>query len=299
MTSDELTNLMALLRASQISPDTPLADQRAGYELLGAMIPMPDGVHVEPLGDDAPVSGEWLTPDEVVGGRTLLYLHGGGYVIGSPSTHRSLAARLATGAKARVVLLDYRLAPEHPHPAALDDALGAYRWLVEEVGVDPTALAVAGDSAGGGLALASLVAARDAGLSMPAAAVPLSPWTDLTLSAGSIVANAATEVLLQRELVERWAEQYAGGTPLDAPLVSPLFADLTGLPPLLIHVAAEEALLDDATRLAERAAAAGVEVTCAVVAERFHVWHLVAGIAPEADEAVAEVAAWLDARLGG
>lgn len=299
MPSDGLTNLMALLRASQISPDTPLADQRAGYELLGAMIPVPEGVTIEVLGADAPVPGEWLTPAEVVGGRTLLYLHGGGYVIGSPTTHRALAARLGVGAKARVLVLDYRLAPEHPHPAALDDALAAYRWLVEDLGVDPDALAVAGDSAGGGLSLALLVAARDAGLPMPATAVPLSPWTDLTLSGESMTTNAESEVLLRRELVELWATQYAGNTPRDTPTVSPLFADLTGLPPLLIHVAAEEVLLDDATRLAERARAAGVDATCDVVAERFHVWHLVAGLAPEGDEALAQVTAWLDSRLPG
>lgn len=297
MPSEAFTNLTALLGSSRIGPQTPLADQRAGYELLGSMIPMPADVRVEPFGADLPAQGEWLTPPAALGRRTLLYLHGGGYVIGSPGTHRPLAARLAVGTQAVVALLDYRLAPEHPHPAALEDALGTYRWLVEAGGVDPGSLAVVGDSAGGGLTLALLVAARDAGLPMPAAAVALSPWTDLTLSGDTMTTNAHTELLLHRELLEQWAAFYAGDTALDAPSVSPLFAELAGLPPLLIQVAAEEALLDDATRFAGRATAAGVECTCDVVAERFHVWHLVAGIVPEADDAVGEVTAWLDVRL--
>lgn len=243
------------------------------------------------------VPAEWVTPEGFDAGRAIVYCHGGGYATGAAATFRSLTSHLARATRVRVLAVDYRLAPEHPYPAALDDALAAYRSLLADH--SPEDIAFVGDSSGGGLVLGALVALRDAGDPLPAAAVCLCPWTDLTLSGGSLETNAASDVMVRAATLRLMSDAYLGSVEATTPTASPLFADLAGLPPLLIQVGAGEILLDDAKRLAERAAASGVDVTLDVADDGFHVWHSFADMLPEAREAIAQVAAYLDTRLGG
>ena len=222
----------------------------------------------------------------------VLYLHGGGYVMGSLATHRNLAARVSRATAGRALLLDYRLAPEHPFPAALEDAVAGYRWLLSE-GHDPGRLALAGDSAGGGLVLATLVLLRTSGDSLPAAAVCLSPWTDLALTSESMETRADSDPAVDRVTLQHWAEHYLGGSDPLHPLASPLYADLAGLPPLLLLVGTAEVLLDDAARVARKAVVAGVEVVHEQWPELGHVFAAYANT-PEAAEAVALIGGFLD-----
>jgi acetyl esterase/lipase len=219
-------------------------------------------------------------------------------VIGSINTHRDLVARLARAAQTRALVIDYRLAPEQPHPAALEDATAAYRWLLAS-GADPARLAVAGDSAGGGLTVATLLALRDAGDALPACAAAASPWLDLACSGASMETKAPEDPMLVPERLRTWAAMYAGTHDVCGPLVSPLYADLAGLPPLLLQVGEAEVLLDDSTRLAERARAAGVDVTLDVWPEMIHVWHLFAFMLPEGQQAIDKLAGWIAGRVGG
>lgn len=211
-------------------------------------------------------------------GGTLLYLHGGGYCVGSPRTHRELAGRLARSAKRVCVVPDYRLAPEHPFPAALDDAFAVYRWLCETEGEPP---ALAGDSAGGGLAMSLLLRLRDEGMPLSPRVAVLSPWTDLTFGGASIRDRAARDPYMSEAVLAAFADAYAPVGERHRPLLSPLHADLRGLPPLWIEVGSEEVLFDDAARLQDRALLDGVETTLVVGEGLFHVWQAVPG-APEA-----------------
>lgn len=224
----------------------------------------------------------------------ILFLHGGGYCFGSIRMYADLAARLATAAQARVVLPEYRLAPEHRFPAAFDDARRVYEWLLEQ-GASPRQLAVAGDSAGGGLSLALATAVRDAGLPLPAALALLSPWTDATGSGPTLESHAARDPMLAPDVVRRSAAMYADGEDLRDPRLSPLFANLAGLPPVLIQVGTEEVLLSDSTRLAEALRDAGVDVTLQVAEGMWHVWHLFAWAVPEAKSAIEEIGRFVQA----
>lgn len=235
------------------------------------------------------------TPTDVPPLRHVLYLHGGGYCLGSPTSHVGMVARLAKRAGAVAILPDYRLAPEHPYPAAVDDCVAVYRALLEEI--DPTTLAIAGDSAGGGAALATLCRLRDAGDPLPAASYLLSPWTDLTASGNSMTAKADADPMLRETFLREAAGLYAAATPLDDPGLSPIFADLTGLPPTLIQTGTDEILLDDTTRLAERLEAAGVDVTVEVADDLWHVYPAFAGFMPEATAALVRAGTFLRSRL--
>ena len=261
------------------------AERRAQYERAEKVFPTPSDVKVERV--NAPVApAEWLRPPSAEPGRVVLYLHGGGYVIGSPRSHRHLAAAIAGAAGASALLLDYRLAPEHPFPAAVEDATAAYRWLLDQA-IAPERIVIAGDSAGGGLTVATLLALREARVPLPAGGVCISPWVDLTCSGASYVTKADADPIVERSGVEEMARAYLGATPPRTPLASPLFADLRGLPPLLIHVGTDEVLLDDAVQLAERAKAAGVDATLEVYDRMIHVWHWL----PMLDEAQTAVEA--------
>ncbi|WP_040493036.1 alpha/beta hydrolase [Ilumatobacter nonamiensis] len=233
------------------------------------------------------------TPTAVEAERHILYIHGGAYILGSPKSHIALAARLAKLAEAVVTVIDYRLAPEHPYPAAIDDCVAAYRDIAGRV--DPSRITIAGDSAGGGATLATLCALRDAGDPLPACAYVLSPWTDLTGSGESVQTLADLDPMIKPQLLGSSAEMYAADTPLDDPGVSPLFADLAGLPPMLIQTGTDEVLLADSTRLAERAAAAGVHVQLDLAEEMWHVYPMFAGVMPEAKEALAYAARFIRA----
>jgi acetyl esterase/lipase len=235
----------------------------------------------------APVPGLWITTP-AGRSRSILYFHGGGYALGSPRAHAEMASWIARAAQARVFVLDYRRAPEYRFPAALEDALLAYRWMVNS-GADPRTIAVGGDSAGGGLTLALLTTLRDRGEPLPSSAVCISPWVDLAMTGESIVSRAALDPLLTREGLRQFADWYLGGQDARNPLASPLYADLRGLPPLLVQVGTSEILLDDAVRLSERARAAGVRVTLTKYEDMPHVWHVFASFLPEGREAGREI----------
>jgi monoterpene epsilon-lactone hydrolase len=292
MASQQFQQLLQMIRARPVPETRPtIADMRAGYEQMSAMFPLPADVQREPTTAGG-VPAEWVMAPGAAADRAVLYLHGGGYVIGSITTHRDLAARLSRAAAARVLVLGYRLAPEHPYPAALEDAVAAYRQLLDE-GLAPERTVIAGDSAGGGLAVATLVALRDAGAPLPAAGVCISPWTDLALTGESLVSRAAADPIVNRPLLEMMVAAYLGTADPRTPGASPLYADLTGLPPLLIQVGTAEAIYDDAARLAERARAAGVDVTFEPWEEMIHVWHGFAAMLPEGQQAIARIGAYV------
>lgn len=228
---------------------------------------------------------------------TLLYFHGGGYIIGSAAGYRDFAARLSAACGARVFAADYRLAPEHPHPAALDDAVACYRALLAG-GVEPARLVVAGDSAGGGLTLATLMALRDAGDPLPAAAVCLSPWTDLSGSGDSVRSNAQADPMITPQALEFMAGHYAPGQDLSAPALSPVFGDFAGLPPMLLLVGDTEILRDDASRIADGVRAAGGEVRYEAWRGMPHVWPTFARFLPEGRAAVTQIGEFVRARVG-
>lgn len=296
--SRELIELLDLVRAGRAAMEgreVGIDEHRARYRKLGAMMPMPESVAMETVTVGG-VAAERLVPDGGDKGAVVLYLHGGGYCIGGTETHRPLCAHLADAVGCPVVLLDYRLAPEHPHPAAVEDAGRAVRAL--QGAVDPARLAVAGDSAGGGLTVVTSLVLRDAGDRLPAASVLISPWTDLAGGSESYTSRADVDPFVFPESLAEMAEWYLAGHDPTDPLVSPLHADLAGLAPTLIHVGDHERLLDDAVRMGERLESAGVEVAVEVWPEMVHVWHFFAGKVPEADAAVEGIARWLRPRLG-
>jgi len=298
MRSEPLENIVTMLRAQAAErgdAEMTLEQWRQAYDALGALLPAAEGITVEPV-DAGDVPAEWIGSGE---GPVVVYLHGGGYCIGSLESHRPMLTHLASASGARVLGVDYRLAPEAPFPAALDDACAAYRWVLAG-GTDPSRVIVAGDSAGGGLTLATLVALRDAGDPLPAGGVCLSPWADLTQSGATMAEKADADPMVHAEDLDRWAAAYAGSDHDPRSLgLSPLFADLSGLPPLLVEVGTAEVLLDDARRLAERARAAEVDVTVFEGEDLIHVWHFFAGAVPEADEGIARVAEFVRTRAGG
>jgi len=295
MTTRGIVTVRAHLAKLPPAESLTLAEIRAQYERAERAFPIAPEVKVEHVTVPT-IPAEWLRPPAANGGRVILYLHGGGYMIGSPRSHRHLAAAIAAAAGASALAIDYRLAPEHPFPAAVDDALGAYRWLLEQ-GTAPERVVIAGDSAGGGLAVATLLAIRGAGLPLPAAGVCISPWVDLTCGGASYETRAAVDPIVRRARIEEMARAYLGTSDPRAPLASPLFADLRGLPPLLIHVGNDEALLDDSVQLAERAKAAGVDVTLEVWDQMVHVWHWFLPMLDEAQSAVDAIGRFASARM--
>jgi epsilon-lactone hydrolase len=227
--------------------------------------------------------------------RHLLYLHGGGHMSGSPGLYRDFTWRIADATRARVTILDHRLAPEHPFPAALDDAIAAYRRLLSD-GADPRRMAFAGESSGGGLVFSTLLRLRDEGLPMPAAAVALSPWTDLALTGPSLQTNARADPMIRSEETPRLAAQYLAGADPRTPYASPLYGDHSDLPPTLIQVGSDEVLLDDSVRMAERLEAAGCHVEIEVWPRMPHAWQLWARIIPEANAAIARIGAFVQSK---
>ena len=244
------------------------------------------------------VTAEWVAAEGASESRVVLYFHGGGYIIGSPRTHRAMMAHLSKAAGARVLALDYRLAPEHPFPAPVEDSVAAYRWLLGE-GYDPARIALGGDSAGGGLTVAALVQIRYVGLPMAAAGVCVSPWVDMEGLGESMETRAAVDPMVGKENLMVSAKTYLGGADPRAPLAAPLYADLRGLPPLLIQVGDAEVLLDDSTRLAGVAREAGVEVQMDVWDDMIHVWHIFAPMLPEARKAISQAGEFIKKHTGG
>ena len=247
---------------------------------------------------DAPAPGEWHRPVKISSSATILYLHGGGYVFGSVKLYRPLTMALAAKAGCEVFSAEYRLAPEHRCPAAIEDAIAAYDWLVGS-GRDPKSIVLAGDSAGGGLCLTTMMALRDRGALMPAGAVLYSPWTDLATTGASIDANAESDAMFQRDSIVNGPGHYVGGLDAKDPRVSPLYGDLKGLPPLLVFASEAEMLFDDSTRLVEKAVRAGVGVRFEPRAGLAHAWPIFHPVLPEAKEAVAITADFVRERAGG
>lgn len=248
---------------------------------------LPDGVSAVPVAGT--VRGEWLTTIEPLRGKAMLYFHGGGYVVGAPVTHRAITARLAEALNTKVFALDYRLAPEHPYPAALRDAIACWDWLLTQ-GYRPGNIVLAGDSAGGGLALALMQAIARSGGAQPDAALLFSPWTDLTGTAPAITENAASCAWFTPEQLRFMADQYRGDHPADTAAVSPLHGELTGLAPVILYASDSELLRDDAVLLAEKIRAAGGRIDLELWHRLPHAWPLFAGLIPEAERCLQQAA---------
>jgi monoterpene epsilon-lactone hydrolase len=294
MADPEIDAIRQILAARPRPPE--LAERRKRLDALGAQYPLAADVHVEPV-DANGVAAEWTSTPVADATRAILFLHGGGYVSGSLDSHRHMIAQAGREARARTLALDYRLAPEHPFPAALDDALAGYRFLLAQ-GLAPDHIAIAGESAGGGLAVATLVSARDTGLPLPACAWLSSPWVDLEVTGGTITTKASVDPLIQKPYLLELAEAYLAGADPRTPLASPLYADLKGLPPLLIQVGAAEILLDDAVRLARAAGAADVRVTLEIWPDMIHAWHLFYQQVAAGRRALANVGTFIRSMLG-
>lgn len=265
-----------------------IEELRADYDRMPPPVPAEIAVAESSVGG---VPGLWFTPDGA-GDTVVLYFHGGGYMMGSPRSHGEMTARIARAAGARLFSVEYGLAPERVFPAALDDALAAYRGLLAE-GRDARTLAVGGDSAGGGIAMAMLVSLRDAGEPLPACAFTMSAWADLTCTGDSYLGNADIDPLVTPEMGLENAAGYLGGHDPRDPLASPVFADLTGFPPLLLQVGTDEMLLDDSVRLAGNARRDGVDVELQVADGMMHVYQLLTWLVPEAQGAIDEIGAFV------
>ncbi|MCP1535716.1 acetyl esterase/lipase [Methylorubrum extorquens] len=272
-----------------------MAERRARVDALAADYALPPDVRVEPI-DAHGVPAEWTSTPAANGERVILFLHGGGYVSGSLKSHRHMVAQAGREALARTLALGYRLAPEHPFPAALDDALTGYRFLLAS-GIAPARIALAGESAGGGLALATALSLREAGLSLPGCLWLSSPWVDLALTGASMESKAAVDPLLSRTYLSELASLYLNGADALGPLVSPINADLAGLPPMLIQVGSAETLLDDSIRLAAAAGAADVSVRLAIWPHMIHAWHLFYQEVADGRRSLTEAGAFIRAHL--
>jgi len=295
MSIAERQAVLAFLAANPSEDNPSLEAQRARLDSLADYFAVPDGVEVE-LAAVGGVPGEWVRAKRARNDAALLYLHGGGYVVGSSKSHRHLAAALSEASGLPVFAADYRLAPENPFPAAVEDAVAAYKGLLDS-GLAPAHLAIAGDSAGGGLTLAALVALREQGLPMPACAVGLSAWTDLSASNPSHRTRLDRDPMIRGDGLHVMAAHYLGGADARMPLASPLFADLTGLPPLLLQVGSEEVLHDDTMVFKARAEEMGVEVSAESWGGMMHVWHVFHPMLSEGRAAIARIGQFLKVHI--
>jgi monoterpene epsilon-lactone hydrolase len=270
MSENEMAALRELL-ASRPRP-TSVAERRERLDELGNAYRTAGDIQLEPIGaDDVPA--EWSSAPGADASRVLFYLHGGGFSAGSIVSHRAMVTEAGRAAQARTLAIDYRRTPEHPFPAALDDALRAYRWLLAQ-GVQPGRIAIGGDSAGGGLTLAVLVSLRDGGLPLPACGWCVSPWVDMEARGESYATKAAIDPMISKDYILELAGWYLAGTAPRTPLAAPLYANLEGLPPVLIQVGSAETLLDDSIEIAARAGVADVRVTLEVWPRMIHAWPL-------------------------
>ena len=291
MISPELSKVIKMLRENKPDKELTIEERRNNMEAMVALFPLASDIQCQPVDADG-VSAEWVTAPEATDNRVILYLHGGGYVMGSIRTHREMVSHISRVAKARVLLIDYRLAPEHPFPAAVEDSKTAFQWLLKQ-GFAPNRIALAGESAGGGLTIATLVDLRNDKIALPAVAVCLSPWVDMEAIGPSMATKAESDPLVERGEILKMAKAYLAGADARTPLAAPIYADLNGLPPILIQVGTSETLFDDALRLAERAKDAGVDVTLEPWEEMIHMWHFFASMAPEAKEAVQRIGSYI------
>jgi epsilon-lactone hydrolase len=298
MSSLESVRIRSHLLVRKAAPRGPLslAEQRVGFEafvenVVGYPLPLLEGTRIEPADVDG-IPAAWLYTPDSDAERVVMYLHGGNYMLGSLKSHRDLVARLSSAADVRSLFIEYRLAPEHVFPAALDDALTAYRWLLAHK-TKPEHIVLAGDSAGGGLILALLQVVREKNLPMPAGAVLLSPWTDLLGTVASRTTREATDPTFTGKAINSLSSFYAGTQDLRNPLISPIYADLHGFPPLHIDVGQDEVFLDDSLQVAEHAREAQVPVELTVWEGMWHVFQLFASILPEGQQSLEQIGAFL------
>lgn len=296
MPSPQFENLVQMFKAQrEAAPTVEVSEMRQNFDMLGQLMPPVTGAEIADV-DIAGMPGARITPAGAPDDRVILYLHGGGYVIGSRISHAPLVANLAKAAGVEALLPEYRLSPEDPYPAAVEDAEAAYHWVLDE-GYAPGKVAVAGESAGGGLTTALLVRLRDTGVPLPSSATLISPWCDLT-GLGDVTDEALAVDFLRPEHLEVFTGHYApDAMRRSEPSCSPVTADLSGLPPLLIQVGECEILCDQGRRLAAAAKDAGTDVTLEVEPHMFHAWSLFAGALPEADEAISRIAAFVRTRF--
>lgn len=293
MPNPQLENIRKLLSGSLLTTQPSLEQMRLNLDTLGGSFPALPEITRESV-DIAGGRAEWLRPTGAAAERTIVYAHGGGYMLGSLESHRDLASRIAVAAAADVLSFDYPLAPESPFPAGLDRATAVVRWLVAN-GRAPAKLAFVGDSAGAGLLLATAIRLRDAGEPLPAAMAFMSPWVDLTCTATSIA--DADDPIMQAPVVNAMAAAYIGAGSASDPLVSPVLGDLAGLPPMLVQVGTHEGLRDDGELLRERASAVGVDVEFQAWDEMFHVFQYFAMMLDDGQRAIDAIGAYLQARL--
>ena len=297
MSTEQRETLDAILRQSAFAPDTEVSEQRRQLKELLSTQPLPADLTVTAATLGGVPTAE-ITIDGIESRHVVLYFHGGVYVLGDAFLAAALAAQVGRRTRAKVISVDYRLAPEHPYPAAVDDAFAAYEALLQ-TGTAASSIAFAGESAGGGLAIATLINARDRGLPLPAATLVMSPYADLTLAGTTLETRSEVDPLLSREALEARVSDYTSGQDPALGLISPIFADLSGLPPLIIQAGTHEVLLDDALRLAQQAAAADVEVTLDITPRVPHVFQAYYPILDEATAALDRAGQFLSAHLAG
>jgi monoterpene epsilon-lactone hydrolase len=293
MPSKELEKILEMMRSRPVQPNLTIQEQRAQTEAM-LRFPVADDVRYEEVNAGG-VPAEWITTPGASEGRVVYYLHGGGYVLCSVNTHREMISRISRATGARALAINYRLAPECPFPAAVEDAVAGYKWLLSN-GIEPGRIVVAGDSAGGGLTVATLVALRDADVALPAAGICISPWADMECT--GVAKLAAQGSMIEYEGILKMAKAYVGEASLRAPLASPIHADLTGLPPLLIQVGGAEELIEDSILLEARAKECGVDVTLETWEDMFHVWHMYAPMLPEGQQAIDRVGEFVRGKTG-
>ncbi len=291
MSKQEMDAVIQLLNANQAEGEPSVEEQRAGMEALAGSFPLPEGAQ-QRAETIAGVPCEWQSVEGAKDDAVLLYFHGGGYVIGSVNTHRGLVSGFSGASGITGLSVDYRLAPEHPFPAAVEDAVAVYHALLEQ-GRDPAKIAIGGDSAGGGLSLALLLAARERGLPQPACAALLSPWSDLRIVAKAYENRKESDPMVRKDGISAMAAHYLGDTDPTNPLASPILADLSGLAPMIIHVGDREVLLDDSVDLAARAEDAGVDVTLKVWPDMIHVFQAFYPMVEEARQSIAEMGSFI------
>lgn len=287
MISQEARAELERMFADRKAPDRPIAQRRREWEEEALLQVLPAGASWSETVAGG-IASEWMDMPDAVGDRVFLLLHGGGYIAGSPKTHRRMAANLGQATGMRVLVPDYRLAPEHPFPAGVEDVIAAYDWLRAQ-GISAANIVVGGDSAGGGLALSMLLRLRETGAEMPRAAVLLAPWTDLTVSSESYERLRHLDPIITREGLREAGLWYAGESDPADPRMSPLFADVAGLPPMLIHAGGDEVMVDDSRIFAERARAVGVDVEFKIFPGMWHVFQGAGTTIPEARTAIAEI----------
>jgi epsilon-lactone hydrolase len=295
----EIAAVRALLAARQPAPDAPAPtyeDRRKIMDAFGDLGSLPPGCFHEPVFHGG-VKCEQVSPQGAKAGRTILYLHGGGYCIGSPRSHRPMVARIAEATQARAVVPDYRLGPENRFPCAVEDALAVYRALLK-AGTEAGQIVVAGDSAGGGLTLALALALKEKGVPQPAGLFVISPWADLTQAHETYRTKTATDPMITKAGLDAMAQAYLGGLDVHDPLASPVFGDFAGLPPILIQVGSEEALLGDSLKLAEVAGLARVAVRLEIWPEMIHVFHAFSGQLQAGRRAITLAGQWMAERFG-